>query len=86
MGGNIIHLLSDNTTALSWIFYVTLTPNQLLQCLARLYVVLLVAAYCLLTHVILDHLSGIKITELDAFSPLKKQGLKLEQISSVIKK
>ena len=68
MGGYIIHLLSDNTTESSWISYAAQTPDPLLQGLARLGAVLVVAVCCLLTKVVPYHIAEIKNTEADVLS------------------
>eukprot|EP00980_Cylindrotheca_fusiformis_P016064 scaffold4737_cov92-Cylindrotheca_fusiformis.AAC.1 len=57
-GGYVLGLLSDNTTALSWMSYTSRTPDPFLQGLARLGSALLVRATALLTKVLPSHIAG----------------------------
>eukprot|EP00980_Cylindrotheca_fusiformis_P003813 scaffold843_cov88-Cylindrotheca_fusiformis.AAC.2 len=67
-GGYILGLLSDNTTALSWMSFTSRTPDPLLQGLARLGSALLVRATALLTKVLPSHIAGQLNVEADALS------------------
>ena len=72
--GYIIDLLSDNTTALSWMHVAATTPNPELQQLARFASALLVQAARLLTRVQPLHLPGILNEEADTLSRRSKHG------------
>jgi hypothetical protein len=63
--GTIIYLLSDNTTALSWMHVAAPTPNPELQQLARFASALLVQAAQLLTRVQPLHIPGKENNEAD---------------------
>eukprot|EP00980_Cylindrotheca_fusiformis_P008874 scaffold1899_cov112-Cylindrotheca_fusiformis.AAC.1 len=67
-GGYILGLLSDNTTALSWMSFTSRTPDPLLQGLARLGSALLVRATALLTKVLPSHIAGQLNVEADTLS------------------
>eukprot|EP00980_Cylindrotheca_fusiformis_P018620 scaffold6176_cov173-Cylindrotheca_fusiformis.AAC.4 len=67
-GGYVLGLLSDNTTALSWMSFTSRTPDPLLQGLARLGSALLVRATALLTKVLPSHIAGQLNIEADALS------------------
>jgi hypothetical protein len=73
--GYIIDLLSDNTTALSWMHVAATTPNPELQQLACFASALLVQAARLLTRVQPLHLPGIQNEEADTLSRRSKNGL-----------
>jgi hypothetical protein len=60
----IIDLLSDNTTALSWMHVAATTPNPDLQRLARFASAILVQAACLLTRV-----QPLPVCEMSALPP-----------------
>eukprot|EP00980_Cylindrotheca_fusiformis_P020539 scaffold7616_cov169-Cylindrotheca_fusiformis.AAC.1 len=68
VGGYVIGLLSDNTTALSWMSYTSRTRDPLLQGLARVASSLLVRATALLTKVVPSHIPGQDNTEADMLS------------------
>jgi hypothetical protein len=72
--GYIIDLLSDNTTALSWMHVAATTPNPELQQLARFASALLVEAARLLTRVQPLHLPGRLNDEADTLSRRLKNG------------
>jgi len=72
--GYIISLLSDNTTALSWMHVAATTPNPELQQLARFASALLVQAARLLTRVQPSHIPGILNDEADTLSRRSKDG------------
>eukprot|EP00980_Cylindrotheca_fusiformis_P014329 scaffold3825_cov131-Cylindrotheca_fusiformis.AAC.2 len=67
-GGYVLGLLSDNTTALSWMSFTSRTPDPLLQGLARLGSALLVRATALLTKVLPSHIAGQLNVEADILS------------------
>lgn len=67
-GGYIISLLSDNTSALSWLSYASRTPDPFIQSLARLGAVLLVEAERLHVQVDPSHIPGSQNTEAGALS------------------
>jgi hypothetical protein len=71
---SIISLLSDNTTALSWMHVVATTPNPELQQLAHFASALLVQAARLLTHVQPSHIPGILNDEADILSRRSEDG------------
>jgi hypothetical protein len=66
--GYILDLLSDNTSALSWMHFTATTKNPLLQPLARFASALLIQARNYLTRVQPCHIAGIKNDEADALS------------------
>jgi len=68
VGGYILELLSDNTTALSWMSVASQTPDPLLQGLARFGATLLIEARNLLTKVCPQHIAGKLNDEADALS------------------
>jgi hypothetical protein len=70
----IISLLSDNTTALSWMHVAARTINPELQQLARFASALLVQATRLLTCVQPSHIPGILNDEADTISRQSKDG------------
>ena len=72
VGGYILALFADNTTALSWMSTAARTKNPLLQGLARLGSALLVHAAALLTKVCPVHIAGIKNGTADALSRPQK--------------
>jgi hypothetical protein len=72
--GYIISLLSDNTTALSWMHVAATTPNPELQQLARFASALLVQAARLLTRVQPSHIPGCLNDEADTLSRRSKDG------------
>jgi hypothetical protein len=72
--GYIIDLLSDNTTALSWMHVAATTPNPDLQQLARFASALLVQAARVLTRVQPRHLPGDQNDEADTLSRRSKTG------------
>ena len=72
--GTIIDLLSDNTTALSWMHVVATTPNPELQQLARFASALLVQAARLLTCVQPLHIPGKENGKADTLSQRSKNG------------
>jgi hypothetical protein len=63
--GNILDLLSDNMTALSWMHVAATTHNPALQQLACFPLALLVQAARLLTHGQPSHIPGILNEEVD---------------------
>jgi hypothetical protein len=73
--GYIIDLLSDNTTALSWMHAAATTPNPDLQQLARFAFALLVHAARVLTRVQPRHLPGDQNNKADTLSRRSKTGL-----------
>ena len=74
-GGYVLGLLSDNTSALSWMSVASRTPDPLLQGLARLGAALLVRAAALLTKVVPSHIAGKLNIEADALSrPVESKG------------
>jgi hypothetical protein len=74
-GGFVLGLLSDNTSALSWMSVASRTPDPLLQGLARLGSALLVRAAALLTKVVPSHIAGKLNIEADALSrPVESKG------------
>jgi hypothetical protein len=74
--GYIVDLLSDNTSALSWLKVTAATRNPDLQPLARFASALLVQASRLLTRVQPCHIPGIDNVEADALSRLQNGRLK----------
>jgi hypothetical protein len=74
--GYIIDLLSDNTSALSWLKVTAATRNPDLQPLARFASALLVQASRLLTRVQPCHIPGKENVEADALSRLQNGRLK----------
>jgi hypothetical protein len=74
--GNIVDLLSDNTSALSWMKVTAATRNPALQLLARFASALLVQSSRLLTRVQPLHIPGIANVEADALSRLQNGRLK----------
>jgi hypothetical protein len=66
--GYVLDLLSDNTSALSWMHFTATTPNPMIQPLARFASALLVQARNLLTHVQPKHIPGKINIEADALS------------------
>jgi hypothetical protein len=66
--GYILDLLSDNTSALSWMHFTATTRNPLLQPLARFASALLIQARSYLTKVQPKHIPGDKNDEADALS------------------
>jgi hypothetical protein len=66
--GYILNLLSDNTSALSWMHFTAKTRNPLLQPLARFASALLIQARSYLTRVQPRHTPGAKNDEADALS------------------
>jgi hypothetical protein len=85
VGGYILGLFSDNTTALAWMSLASRTPDPLLQGLARLGSALLVHANRLLTKVDPVHIAGVQNREADALSrPMEKAATQeLESLTSV---
>jgi hypothetical protein len=85
-GGYILGLLSDNTSALSWMSVASRTPDPLLQGLARLGAALLVRAAALLTKVVPSHIAGKLNIEADALSrPVDSKGQQqIPSLASVI--
>jgi hypothetical protein len=74
-GGYVLGLLSDNTSALSWMSVASRTPDPLMQGLARLGSALLVRSAALLTKVVPSHIAGKLNTEADALSrPVDSNG------------
>ena len=74
--GYVLDLLSDNTSALSWMHFTATTPDPLLQPLARFASALLVQARNLLTRVQPRHIAGKLNTEADALSRYQNGRLK----------
>eukprot|EP00980_Cylindrotheca_fusiformis_P021623 scaffold8482_cov74-Cylindrotheca_fusiformis.AAC.1 len=68
VGGHVLGLLSDNTSALSWMSYTSRTRDPLLQGLARIASSLLVRATALLTKVLPSHIPGQDNDEADMLS------------------
>jgi hypothetical protein len=66
--GYVLDLLSDNTSALSWMHFTATTPDPLLQPLARFASALLVQARNYLTRVQPRHIAGKLNIEADALS------------------
>jgi hypothetical protein len=66
--GIIVDLLSDNTSALSWLHYTATTRDPLLQPLARFASALLIQSRRSLTRVQPCHISGVTNIEADALS------------------
>jgi hypothetical protein len=74
-GGYVLGLLSDNTSALSWMSVASRTPDPLLQGLAQLGSALLVRAAALLTKVVPSPIAGKLNIEADALSrPVESKG------------
>ena len=84
LGGYILALYSDNTTALSWMSLAARTKNPLLQGLACLGAGLLVQAHRLLTCVQPLHISGEQNGEADAISRPEARTNCIPPLSSVI--
>jgi hypothetical protein len=72
--GYIISLLSNNTTALSWMHVAATTPNPELQKLAHFASALLVQAACLLTRIQPSHIPGRLNNKTDTLSHRSKDG------------
>jgi hypothetical protein len=66
--GYVLDLLSDNTSALSWMHFTATTPDPLLQPLARFASALLIHARSYLTRVQPTHIAGAINIEADALS------------------
>jgi hypothetical protein len=74
--GYILDLLSDNTSALSWMHFTATTKNPLLQPLARFASALLIQARSYLTRVQPCHIPGVINDEADALSRYQNGRLK----------
>jgi hypothetical protein len=74
--GYILDLLSDNTSALSWMHFTATTRNPLLQPLARFASALLIQARSYLTRVQPCHIPGVINDEADALSRYQNGRLK----------
>ena len=74
--GYILDLLSDNTSALSWMHYTATIPDPILQPLARFASALLIQARSYLTHVQPTHIPGPINIEADALSRFQNGRLK----------
>jgi hypothetical protein len=89
-GGYVLGLLSDNTSALSWMSVASRTPDPLLQGLARLGAAFFVRAAALLTKIVPSHIAGKLNIEADALSrPVASTGpkhgpLRIPSLGSVI--
>jgi hypothetical protein len=80
--GYVLDLLSDNTSALSWMHFTATTPDPLLQPLARFASALLVQARNYLTCVQPRHIAGKINIEADALS--RSQNGRLKSWADVI--
>ena len=80
--GYILDLLSDNTSALSWMHFTATTKNPLLQPLARFASALLIQARSYLTRVQPRHIPGVQNDEADALS--RYQNGRLRSFEDVI--
>jgi hypothetical protein len=82
--GYILDLLSDNTSALSWMHFTATTKNPMLQPLARFASALLIQARNYLTRVQPVHIPGVKNDEADALS--RYQNGRLQYFADVIRR
>jgi hypothetical protein len=64
--GYVLDLLSNNTSALSWMHFTVTTPDPLLRPLARFASALLIHARSCLTHVQPTHIAGVINIKADA--------------------
>lgn len=83
-GGYVIHLLSDNTSALAWMSVASRTKDPNLQALARVASALLVQASRVLTKIVPLHIPGVQNEVADALSRPNMMDQQIPSLDSVI--